>query len=105
MQANDMSRKERRQESYSPLEELRMERTELTQDEFVFRCGFARATYQRWVRGATPIKPTPEQILALCRLCSISPKTLFQRLGFDTTGVPDDLPSHERSLRSDLELK
>ena len=78
------------------MEVLRIELTDLTQDEFIVRCGFSRATYQRWVRGATPIKPTPEQILAVCRLCEISPKTLFQRLGFDTTGVPDDIPP-ERS--------
>lgn len=84
-----MSRKERRQDSDFPLETLRIEFTELTQDEFIIQCGFARATYQRWVRGVSPIKPTPEQLAAVCRICKISLKTLFERLGVDLSGIPD----------------
>ena len=93
--------KKRLQESDSPLESLRIEFTELTQDEFIVQCGFARATYQRWVRGDSSPKPTPEQMVAICRLCKISLPALFQHLGVDLAGVPGvDRPPKRVSARS-----
>jgi transcriptional regulator with XRE-family HTH domain len=84
----EKKRKPRKKEGDSPLESLRIERTQLTQDEFIAQCGFARATYQRWASGATPLKPTPEQMVAVCRLCKITLDELFERLGIDLAGVP-----------------
>lgn len=72
------------------MEKLRLDFTELTQDQFIVRCGIPRATYQRWVSGQTMIKPTPEQITEICKLCNISYKTFFSRLGIDIKGIPDD---------------
>ena len=88
-----MISRKRKQESDSPLEVLRIELTELSQDEFVVQCGISRTTYQRWVREKIPldeIKLSPEQIVKMCRVCHISPKTFFERLGVDLAGVPND---------------
>jgi transcriptional regulator with XRE-family HTH domain len=90
-----MISRKRKQESDSPLEVLRIELTELSQDEFVVQCGISRTTYQRWVREKVPldeIKLSPEQIVKMCRVCHISPKTFFGRLGVDLAGIPDDSP-------------
>ena len=61
------SRKERRQEGNSPLEALRIHKTDLSQDEFAFKCGIPRATYHRWISGATEPKSSLEQLKAICR--------------------------------------
>ncbi len=61
------SRKERRQEGNSPLEALRINKTDLSQDEFAFRCGIPRATYHRWISGATEPKFSLFQLKAICR--------------------------------------
>jgi DNA-binding XRE family transcriptional regulator len=66
-----MSRKDRRQEGDSPLEELRLARTELTQDEFCVRIGIPRATYHRWIKGQTEAKPTIRQLKALAEILKI----------------------------------
>ena len=66
-----MSRKDRRQEGDSPLEELRLARTELTQDEFCVKIGIPRATYQRWIKGQTDAKPTIRQLKALAEILKI----------------------------------
>ncbi|HLO51529.1 MAG TPA: helix-turn-helix transcriptional regulator [Kamptonema sp.] len=62
-----MAEKDRKQESDSPVETLRIQRTKLTQDEFASRCGIPRATYQRWIAGATEARLTFAQLKALCR--------------------------------------
>ncbi len=59
-------------ESDSPLETLRIERTNYTQEEFAKRCGIPRRTYVRWISGETPAKLTPKQIKAICRELNIS---------------------------------
>ena len=51
----------------SPIEVLRLERTQLTQDELAFRCGIPRSTYQRWIAGRTEAKLSLSQLKALCR--------------------------------------
>ena len=51
----------------SPIEVLRLERTQLTQDELAFRCGIPRSTYQRWMAGRTEAKLSLSQLKALCR--------------------------------------
>lgn len=92
-----MIARKRKQESNSPLEVLRIELTDLSQDEFVVQCGISRTTYQRWVREKVPldeVKLSPEQIVKMCRLCRISPKTFLERLGVDLAGVPDDSPAN-----------
>ncbi|MGP1386394.1 MAG: helix-turn-helix domain-containing protein [Thainema sp.] len=55
------------QPKVSPIEALRLERTELTQDELAVRCGIPRSTYQRWIAGKTEAKLSPLQFKALCR--------------------------------------
>lgn len=73
------------------MEDLRLRFTELNQDEFIYQCGFARATYQRLIKLPTSeIKLSPEQIVSICRVCGISLRILFERLGMDLTGVPED---------------
>jgi transcriptional regulator with XRE-family HTH domain len=54
------------EESDSPLETLRIQRTRLTQEEFARRCGISLRTYQRWVYGETIARPTLKQIKAIC---------------------------------------
>lgn len=51
----------------SPIEALRLERTQLTQDELAIRCGIPRSTYQRWIAGKTEAKLSLPQLKALCR--------------------------------------
>lgn len=70
--------KRTKEESDSPLETLRIERTSLNQDEFAYRCGIPRATYRRWITGSTEAKLTISQFKKLCR-----------ELGINN---PDDLP-------------
>lgn len=72
------------------METLRIEYTDLNQDEFIVACGFSRATYLRWSGGKSPMKPSPDQMAAVCRTCGISLKTLFKRLGVDLKGIPED---------------
>lgn len=59
------------QECDSTLELLRLERTKLTQDEFCFQCGIPRTTYQRWIRGGGPARPTIPQIKAIAKTLGI----------------------------------
>ena len=51
----------------SPIEVLRLERTQLTQDELAVRRGIPRSTYQRWIAGKTEAKLSLPQMKALCR--------------------------------------
>lgn len=60
-----------KQESDSPLEALRIERTNLNQDEFAMRCGIPRATYQRWVSGKTEARVTLGQLKKICQELNI----------------------------------
>ncbi|WP_375494768.1 helix-turn-helix domain-containing protein [uncultured Nostoc sp.] len=58
--------KRQKQESDSPLDALRIERTDLNQDELAMRCGIPRATYQRWISGKTEARLTVSQFKKLC---------------------------------------
>ncbi|MGB3422693.1 MAG: helix-turn-helix transcriptional regulator [Dolichospermum sp.] len=60
-----------KQESDSPLDALRIERTNLTQDEFAMRCGIPRTTYLRWISGRAEARPTLPQLKKLCHELSI----------------------------------
>jgi len=51
----------------SPLEQLRIERTQLNQDQLAYKSGIPRATYMRWISGATEAKLTLPQLKSLCR--------------------------------------
>jgi transcriptional regulator with XRE-family HTH domain len=61
----------RRQGGDSWLEALRIERTNLSQDELAVFCGIPRATYQRWIAGKTEIKLSIPQLKALCKALQI----------------------------------
>ena len=84
----DKSKDHKQQESDFPLEVLRKKRTELTQDEFVFKCGFTRSTYRRHMHGEMEMRLTPSQMAAICRETKLSPWELLEQLGADLTGVP-----------------
>ena len=70
------------------LESLRLDYTDLTQDEFIVMCKLSRATYHRWLRENKPPRLTPEQILKVCEICRISFNTFFSKLGLDISSVP-----------------
>ena len=77
---NSAMKKDRRpQESESPLEKLRIERTNLSQAEFAVLCGIPLRTYQRWVSGETEARPTPKQW-----------KAMMTRLQISAEEMPDD---------------
>ncbi|MBH8576974.1 helix-turn-helix transcriptional regulator [Nostocaceae cyanobacterium CENA369] len=83
---NPRSRRQK-QESDSPLDALRIERTKLTQDELAMRCGIPRATYQRWISGKTEARLTMSQVKSLCR-----------ELGIERVeDLPDDFGPPNRS--------
>ncbi|TAE58856.1 MAG: XRE family transcriptional regulator [Nostocales cyanobacterium] len=69
-----------KQESDSPLDALRIERTQLTQDEFAMKCGIPRTTYLRWISGRTEARPTLVQLKKICKELNI--KTIDE--------LPDD---------------
>ena len=77
-----------RQEGDSPLEALRLDHTQMNQDEFTLRCGIPKTTYFRWVTGKTPVRLTPQQVAAVCLVCNISLRTMFQYLGVDVDNLP-----------------
>lgn len=66
-----MKKDRRPQETNSPIEELRIQRTNLSQAEFAVQCGIPLRTYQRWVSGATEAKLTPQQWKALMQILNI----------------------------------
>ena len=66
-----MKKDRRLQESQSPIETLRIQRTKLSQAEFAVRCGIPLRTYQRWVSGQTEAKLTPSQWKALMMILDI----------------------------------
>ncbi len=70
------------------LESLRLDYTDLSQDEFVIKCGLTRATYHRWLRENRLPRLTPEQIISVCRICQISFNTFFTKLGLDVSDIP-----------------
>jgi len=80
-----MSRKIRRQENDSPLETMRLEWTELNQDQFAVAVGIPRATYQRMVSGKTPLRLRPQEIVRVCEVCRINLNIFFERMGSDIT--------------------
>lgn len=80
-----MSRKIRRQENNSPLETMRLEWTELNQDQFAVAVGIPRATYQRMVSGKTPLRLRPEEIVRVCEVCRINLNIFFEKMGADIT--------------------
>ena len=74
-------------ENMSPVEALRITRTELTREQFVVYCGFGRGSYYRWITGKTSGKITLLQLKQMARLLKI------ERI--------DELPDHfSPSLRS-----
>ncbi len=82
-----MSRK-RFSQKESALETLRLDYTDLNQDEFVIKIGVSRTTYQRWIREDKEPRLTPSQITNICSICKISFNTFFESLGLDISEVP-----------------
>lgn len=74
-----MKEDRRPQESESPIEQLRLERTNLSQAEFAVHCGVPLRTYQRWIAGETEAKLSPRQW-----------KMLMQLLQVEAPEIPDD---------------
>ena len=74
-----MNKYRRLSESDLPMETLRIEKTNFTQEEFVKMCGIPRKTYHRWITGKSPAKLTPKQVKSICRV-----------LGIDVNEIPDD---------------
>ena len=75
-------------ESNSPIEALRLERTNLLQEDFAKACGIPLRTYHRWISGDTEAKLTVKQfkqIWTILGLCSIS-------------DIPDDFASSPEPL-------
>jgi DNA-binding transcriptional regulator YiaG len=66
-----MIKDRRPQDSESPIEVLRVSRTNLSQAEFAVHCGIPLRTYQRWVSGSTEAKLTPRQWKTLMTLLQI----------------------------------
>jgi hypothetical protein len=64
---------------------MRLEWTELNQDQFAVAVGIPRATYQRMVSGKTPLRLRPEEIVKVCEICGINLNIFFERMGTDIT--------------------
>lgn len=86
-----MTARKTKQESNSTLENLRLTKTELSQDELAFRCGIPRATYQRWISGQTEAKLTLSQLKALCRELKIE----------KIEDLPDNLGPAKKSISTE----
>ncbi len=67
-----MKKKRLLEESESPLDTLRIEKTNYSQEEFAKRCGISLRTYMRWISGDTPARLTPAQTKAICRELNIT---------------------------------
>ena len=83
-----MKKDRRLQESQSPIETLRIQRTTLSQTEFAVRCGIPLRTYQRWISGQTEAKLTPPQWKALMTILNIQ----------SLEEIPDDFAELRESL-------
>lgn len=83
-----MKKDRRLQESQSPIETLRIQRTKLSQTEFAVKCGIPLRTYQRWVSGQTEAKLTPTQWKALMMILDIQ----------SLEEIPDDFAETHESL-------
>jgi len=58
-------------ESTSPVEALRIEKTNMNQEAFAKACGIPLRTYGRWIRGETKPAPTIKQIKQICEVLGI----------------------------------
>lgn len=77
---NMSTSKRRINESDSMFENLRIERTNLNQEQFLKAVGIPHKTWRRWITGETEAKLTLKQLKALCRV-----------LGFKSVEeLPDD---------------
>ncbi|MBW4659836.1 MAG: helix-turn-helix domain-containing protein [Drouetiella hepatica Uher 2000/2452] len=84
------SKRERRlQDSESPIELLRIQRTKLSQNEFAIHCDIPPRTYQRWIAGKTEAKLSPRQW-----------KALMQILNLTADEIPDDFGAIEQDPAS-----
>jgi transcriptional regulator with XRE-family HTH domain len=84
-----MGKSKNKQESDSPLDALRIERTSLTQDEFAMKCGIPRTTYLRWISGRTEARPTIPQLKKLCHELRID----------KVSDLPDDFGPSSHQLK------
>jgi DNA-binding transcriptional regulator YiaG len=76
-----MKKDRRPQDRESPIEALRIERTNLSQAEFAVHCGVPLRTYQRWVSGETEAKLTPQQWKALMELLKLQVNEIPNNFG------------------------
>lgn len=88
--------RKKKQEGDSILELLRLKKTTLTQDEFCSKCGIPRTTYQRWVRGDGPARPTIPQLKAIAEILGIEKiKELPDDFGRQNSADSQRSPSNE----------
>lgn len=73
-----------KQESDSPMDALRIQRTSLTQHEFAMHCGIPPATYYRWITGKTEAKLSIPQTKKMCRLLGMKLEELPDNFGPQT---------------------
>lgn len=81
--------KEQHQENQdkSPLRLLR-EQCGYTRPQVKNFVGVSERRQADWESGKA--MPSAENIVALCKLYKVSPKTMFKYLGLDVSGIPDD---------------
>lgn len=72
----------------SALESLRLDYTDLSQDEFIVKCGVSRTTYQRWIRNKEEPRLIPSQVANVCRICKISLWKFYEVIGIDISDIP-----------------
>jgi predicted transcriptional regulator len=73
-----------KEESDSPLDSLRIQRTSLTQQEFAIRCGIPTTTYYRWITGRTEAKMSIPQIKRMCLVLDMKLEELPDNFGPQT---------------------
>lgn len=65
------------------MDNLRIEKTDLSQEEFAKRCKIPLRTYMRWISGETQAKLTPAQMKAVCK-----------ELNINVEEIPDDFSKY-----------
>lgn len=61
-----------------------------SQKSFAQALGLAVSTVQYYIAGEK--RPTVDVVAKMCRILKRSPKEVFESLGIDISGIPDDTP-------------
>lgn len=87
------------------LEALRLEYTDLSQEQFISRVGLNRTTYRRWMADNSQPRLTPEQITNICALCQVPFDIFFERMGVNIDALKRNRPKEEERPPSSEELE